>query len=109
MPPSDPVIVARGLTKHFGAREAVRGIDLDVPRGGCFGFLGPNGAGKTTTLRMILGQSPLTAGTLPCSACPCPPASARSARAQAWCPRVTTRIRISRWWKTCACTRGTSA
>ena len=29
----DPVIVARGLTKHFGAREAVRGIDLDVPRG----------------------------------------------------------------------------
>jgi lipooligosaccharide transport system ATP-binding protein len=35
-----------------------------VPRGGCFGFLGPNGAGKTTTLRMILGQSPITAGTL---------------------------------------------
>ncbi|MDH5255500.1 MAG: ABC transporter ATP-binding protein, partial [Gammaproteobacteria bacterium] len=38
-PGSDPVIVARGLTKHFGTREAVRGIDLDVPRGGCFGFL----------------------------------------------------------------------
>jgi len=68
----DFVIVARGLTKHFGAREAVRGIDLDVPRGGCFGFLGPNGAGKTTTLRMILGQSPLTAGTLSVLGLPVP-------------------------------------
>jgi lipooligosaccharide transport system ATP-binding protein len=59
-----PVVQARGLTKSFDGRPAVRGIDLDIPRGGCFGFLGPNGAGKTTTLRMILGQSPLTSGTL---------------------------------------------
>jgi lipooligosaccharide transport system ATP-binding protein len=66
------VVVARGLTKHFGARQAVRGIDLDVPRGGCFGFLGPNGAGKTTTLRMILGQSPLTSGTLTVLGLPVP-------------------------------------
>jgi lipooligosaccharide transport system ATP-binding protein len=81
MSPSDPVIVARGLTKHFGAREAVRGIDLDVPRGGCFGFLGPNGAGKTTTLRMILGQSPLTAGTLSVLGLPVP-AGIREIRAR---------------------------
>jgi lipooligosaccharide transport system ATP-binding protein len=59
-----PVVRARGLTKSFDGRPAVRGIDLDIPRGGCFGFLGPNGAGKTTTLRMILGQSPVTSGTL---------------------------------------------
>jgi lipooligosaccharide transport system ATP-binding protein len=59
-----PVVVARGLAKHFEGRAAVQGIDLSIPRGGCFGFLGPNGAGKTTTLRMILGQSPPTAGTL---------------------------------------------
>jgi lipooligosaccharide transport system ATP-binding protein len=58
------VIIARGLTKHFDGRPAVQGIDLSIPRGGCFGFLGPNGAGKTTTLRMILGQSPASAGTL---------------------------------------------
>jgi len=76
-----PVIVARGLTKHFGTREAVRGIDLDVPRGGCFGFLGPNGAGKTTTLRMILGQSPLTAGTLSVLGLPVP-AGIREIRAR---------------------------
>jgi lipooligosaccharide transport system ATP-binding protein len=42
----------------------VRGIDLTVPRGVCFGLLGPNGAGKTTTLRMLLGVSPVTAGSL---------------------------------------------
>jgi lipooligosaccharide transport system ATP-binding protein len=60
----ESVITARGLTKTFDGRTAVRGIDLTVPRGTCFGVLGPNGAGKTTTLRMLLGQSPLTAGTL---------------------------------------------
>ncbi len=58
------VVRARGLTKAFDGKEVVCGIDLDIPRGGCFGFLGPNGAGKTTTLRMILGQSPVTAGAL---------------------------------------------
>lgn len=62
--PADAVIVARGLTKNFDGRPAVCGIDLVIPRGGCFGFLGPNGAGKTTTLRMILGQSPLSGGSL---------------------------------------------
>ena len=55
---------ARGLVKRFGADTVVDHIDLGVPRGGCFGLLGPNGAGKTTTLRMILGQSPPSGGTL---------------------------------------------
>lgn len=40
------------------------GIDLVIPRGGCFGLLGPNGAGKTTTLRMILGLTPRSGGSL---------------------------------------------
>ncbi|GAA5152235.1 ATP-binding cassette domain-containing protein [Pseudonocardia eucalypti] len=55
---------ARGLTKHFGAVEAVRGIDLDVSRGEVFGFLGPNGAGKSSAMRMIACVSPRSAGTL---------------------------------------------
>lgn len=42
----------------------VRGIDLAVQPGRCFGLLGPNGAGKTTTIRLILGQSPLSDGQL---------------------------------------------
>ena len=69
-----PVVVARQLTKHFGDRLAVDGIDLDIPAGGCFGLLGPNGAGKTTTLRMLLGQSPMTAGSLTVLGLPMPDA-----------------------------------
>lgn len=65
-------MLARGLVKHFGERVAVNGIDLTIPRGGCFGLLGPNGAGKTTTLRMIMGQSPMTAGTLSVLGMPMP-------------------------------------
>ncbi len=58
------VVTARGLRKHYGEQVAVDGIDFDIPRGRCFGFLGPNGAGKTTTLRMILGLTPISAGSL---------------------------------------------
>ncbi len=58
------IIEAIGVTKRFGAQEVVRRISFTVPRGQCFGLLGPNGAGKTTTIKMILGQSPLTAGVL---------------------------------------------
>ena len=58
------VIEARGLTKRFNDNTVVREIDFSVPPAQCFGFLGPNGAGKTTTLRMILGQSPLSGGSL---------------------------------------------
>jgi len=73
------MVRARGLRKRFGAREVVRGVDLTVPRGICFGLLGPNGAGKTTTLRMILGQSPLSGGTLTVLGLPMP-AATRSVR-----------------------------
>ena len=58
------LIRARGLTKVFGARTAVAGINFEVRDGEFFGFLGPNGAGKTTTMRMIAGVSPRTSGTL---------------------------------------------
>jgi lipooligosaccharide transport system ATP-binding protein len=58
------LIRARGLTKVFGARTAVDGIDFEVRDGEFFGFLGPNGAGKTTTMRMIAGVSPRTSGAL---------------------------------------------
>lgn len=57
-------IEARGLTKRFDATEVVRGLDLEIETGRCFGLLGPNGAGKTTTIRMILGQSPADGGML---------------------------------------------
>jgi ABC-type branched-subunit amino acid transport system ATPase component len=47
----DPVIRTYGLTKNYGRRQALQGVDLEVPRGAVFGYLGPNGAGKTTTIR----------------------------------------------------------
>ncbi len=52
---NDVVLRTRGLTKRFGKRRAVDGLDLEVRRGQVFGFLGPNGAGKTTTIRMLVG------------------------------------------------------
>lgn len=61
---ADAMIHARGLRKHFGDFEAVRGIDVDVPRGEAFGFLGPNGAGKSSTMRMVAAVSPPSGGTL---------------------------------------------
>jgi ABC-2 type transport system ATP-binding protein len=57
-------IETHGLTKRFGARTALDGIDLQVPRGSAFGFLGPNGAGKTTIIRTLLGLTPANSGTM---------------------------------------------
>ena len=49
------MIEAEGLTKRFGSRVAVDGLNLRAQAGEVYGFLGPNGAGKTTTIRMLLG------------------------------------------------------
>lgn len=48
-------VTTRGLTKRYGARVALSGLDMNVPRGAVYGFLGPNGSGKTTTLRLLVG------------------------------------------------------
>ena len=52
-----PAVRLAGVTKDFGAVQAVRGIDLEIQPGEMVAFLGPNGAGKTTTIDMILGLS----------------------------------------------------
>jgi ABC-2 type transport system ATP-binding protein len=58
------VVETSGLTKRFGDRVAVDNVDLHVPRGSAFGYLGPNGAGKTTLIRMLLGLTGATSGTM---------------------------------------------
>ncbi|HEX4580153.1 MAG TPA: ABC transporter ATP-binding protein [Candidatus Dormibacteraeota bacterium] len=62
--PADILVETHGLTKHFGARAAVDGVDLRIPAGVAFGLLGPNGAGKTTLIRTLLGLTHATAGTM---------------------------------------------
>jgi len=69
----------RGLTKKYGDTEVVRGLDLTVRRGECFGLLGPNGAGKTTTLRLLLGLIEPDSGSIELAGIPVPQ-RAREAR-----------------------------
>ncbi|MBT2532211.1 ABC transporter ATP-binding protein [Arthrobacter sp. ISL-48] len=47
-------ISTRSLTKRFGRREVLHGVDFMVETGSIFGMIGPNGAGKTTTMRCLL-------------------------------------------------------
>jgi ABC-2 type transport system ATP-binding protein len=58
------VIKTEGLRKSYGPVQALRGVDLTVPKGAIFGFLGPNGAGKTTTIRCLLDLIRPDAGTI---------------------------------------------
>ena len=54
---STPVnaIEIRGLTKSFGKKCAVNGLNMTVPIGSIYGFIGENGSGKSTTEKMICG------------------------------------------------------
>jgi ABC-2 type transport system ATP-binding protein len=58
------VVETEGLTKRFGGRVAVDRVDLHIPAGSAFGYLGPNGAGKTTLIRMLLGLTGATSGSM---------------------------------------------
>ncbi|MDD7919544.1 ATP-binding cassette domain-containing protein [Actinomycetospora callitridis] len=65
MSSSDAVAArVRGLRKTFGDTVAIDDVDLDVPAGAVLGMLGPNGSGKTTLIRMLLGLTRPTAGTV---------------------------------------------
>ncbi|MGE0599763.1 MAG: ABC transporter ATP-binding protein [Dehalococcoidia bacterium] len=55
-------IVASGITKRYGAVEALRGVDLEVKSGEVFALLGPNGAGKTTFVEILEGFRESTSG-----------------------------------------------
>src|SRR5262245_61234104 len=63
---NDFAIDVHGMTKRFGQRTAVAGIDLQVPAGEICGFLGPNGSGKTTFIRMLCGLLRPDAGSGTC-------------------------------------------
>jgi heme exporter protein A len=58
------MIVARKLGKRFGEKRVLRGVDLELPRGGFAVVTGPNGSGKTTLLRLCAGLALPTEGEL---------------------------------------------
>ncbi len=62
------MLVARRLGKRYGEKRVLRGIDLDLPRGGFLIVTGPNGSGKTTLLRICAGLAQPTEGTIERSA-----------------------------------------
>lgn len=55
---------AEGLSKRFGSRDVVSGVQLRVEPGEVVGLLGPNGAGKSTTFKMVVGLLKPDAGTI---------------------------------------------
>jgi sulfate-transporting ATPase len=58
------VIESVDLSKGFGDRLLIDGLNFRLPRGGIVGIIGPNGAGKTTLFRMITGQDEPDSGTI---------------------------------------------
>jgi ABC-2 type transport system ATP-binding protein len=59
-----PALEARGVSKRYGNRDALCGVDLVAAPGQLHGLLGPNGAGKTTLMRVLLGLVRRDAGTV---------------------------------------------
>jgi ABC-2 type transport system ATP-binding protein len=75
---TEPALAVRQLVKHYGARVALRGVDVEVQPGELVGLLGPNGAGKSTLMKTACGLVRPTSG----SARVCGhPAGSRAARA----------------------------
>ncbi len=59
-----PLVVARGVAKHFGGVRALDGVDLTISEGELVGLVGPNGSGKTTLVNLISGSLRPTAGAI---------------------------------------------
>lgn len=60
----DYVIRTENLTKKFGKKIAVNSVSMNIMQGDIYGFIGKNGAGKTTTMKMLLGNSVPTSGSI---------------------------------------------
>jgi heme exporter protein A len=64
MPAPSPAVEVSGVSRSFGRRRAIDGVDLSLESGDCLALFGPNGAGKTSLLRVIAGLLKPTAGTV---------------------------------------------
>ena len=57
-------IEIRNLSKNFGSKQALKGLDMTVPAGAIYGFIGENGSGKSTTEKLLCGLMPSSGGTI---------------------------------------------
>jgi heme exporter protein A len=64
MPSAPPAVEVAGVSRNYGRRRAVDGVDLSLQPGDCLALFGPNGAGKTTLLRVIAGLLRPTKGAV---------------------------------------------
>ena len=61
-----PVVHHRGWSENYKDVHAVRGIDLDIPKGSLFGLIGSDGAGKSSTMKTVAGVIGYNAGCREC-------------------------------------------
>ncbi len=59
-----PVLELRGISRHFGAIQALNGVDLSIESGEAIGLMGDNGAGKSTLMKIVAGNFPPSAGDM---------------------------------------------
>jgi len=60
---TDTIVRAQDVWRQFGRHEALRGLNLEVPRGSAYALIGANGAGKTTTIKVLMNLLGPTRGT----------------------------------------------
>lgn len=64
MTTSTAILICNALSKRYGRRVALEAVDMSLPRGRCLALLGQNGAGKTTLVKLILGLTSPSSGTV---------------------------------------------
>ena len=64
MPPAEPVLAARDVSRRFGHRRVLSGVSLTLEPGDAVLLVGPNGAGKTTLLRVLAGLLRASGGSI---------------------------------------------
>lgn len=64
IPHRPPAIITYELSKNFKGHNAVQGLNLCIEPGNIYGFLGPNGSGKSTTMKMLLGITEPSSGSI---------------------------------------------